>query len=313
MKKSLKLVTVAVLVTIGTLSFKPAAAAPSAVEQALQAADILPKKYAFRVSQRGAEALVQTYARPRAPETDVKIDAVLIARIVTEKLPDAAKVKVQFFNYNASSCQQVIVTVGDIKAFGTGTIAKDKLLQSLDVLRIDTATKKSAGGSARADGSGSSTGGSVASRSTTPGVFRDGRLNFTYPLAWTFVPPKDGNSLGEIIIPGTNQWALLNIRKQESPSPEAQAVYDEDYSHRNNNPIVRKGSYRVGQQGLTGYQLLTSGLENNQRDKQRFSNHIYFGDTGEIYSLTLQYAPADQYSLSPEFNRIVNSVMLTRK
>ncbi|MFN8656532.1 MAG: hypothetical protein U0105_09355 [Candidatus Obscuribacterales bacterium] len=269
----------------------------SGVEHALQTADILPNKYSFRVTRRGSEVIVQTYSRPHAPETDIKIEAVLIARIATDKLPDIARVKVQFFNYEVTRYRQVVVTVGDIKAFASGATPKKQLLESLDIAVVDVTGK-----------------GSVAGASTTTAsVFRDGRLSFSYPQNWTFYPAKDLSSIGNFTISGTHEWATVTVRRQDAPSANVQSTYDEDYTVKNAGTIVRKGPVSVGAYHMTGYQLLTSSYEKGQREKPRFQLHVYFGDPGEIYSLTLQYAAVDSTNMNSEFVRALNSVVLTRR
>src|SRR5688572_27242922 len=114
------------------------AAAADAIEQALKQAKILPPEYAFRITHSDADAVVQAYERPSATESDLKIDAVLIARVITERLPEVAKVKVLFFKRDRSSYYQIAVTVGDIKAFGGGDVSKEKLLKSLEVAHVVT-------------------------------------------------------------------------------------------------------------------------------------------------------------------------------
>lgn len=271
------------------------------VETALQKAQILPETYAFRVTHKGADAIVQTYERPSSIESDVKIDAVLIARLVTEKIPDVARVKILFFRPDRTNYQQVLVTVGDITAFGGGAISKEKLLQSLEVQRVATGEPSATDRRNSTDGS-------------KPGFFRSGKLSFSYPPGWTFVPaPTGGESLGELIVPGGQGWASVGLIKQATPSPEAQAVFDSDYSLKHAHRLVRKGPVSVGVRRMPGYQLLTSGFETEHKEIPRLQQHVYFGSPGEVYGFTLQYSPIDGAKLTPEFVKLLSTVILTGK
>ena len=269
------------------------AAGPSSLEADLLKANILPKNYAFRVTQNGGDAIVQTYERPSALDNDVKIDAVLIARVITEKLPAVAKVKTLFFRLDRTSYKQVTVTVGDVAAFGAGDISKEKLLQSLEVQKI--ATGEAAPGVAK------------------PGFFKSGGLSFSYPANWTFVPSNHPESLGELIIPGYNEWATVKISRQSSASPEAQSAYDAQFSLKHNFKIARQGATVVGVRAMPAFQLLTSGCEEQHKDKIRLQQHVYFGEPGAIYGLALQYSPADGQKLTSQFIKLLGTVVTARQ
>jgi hypothetical protein len=265
------------------------ASAADALEQSLKQAKILPPEYAFRITHKDADAIVQTYERPNATQSDLKIDAVLIARIITEKLPDVAKVKVLFFKHDRSSYYQIAVTVGDIKAFGGGDVSKEKLLKSLEVVQVTT-NEPAPAAAAKA------------------GVFKDHNFSFLYPQTWTFIPPNDSSSLGELKIAGTQDWAVITMRRQPALSAEQQAAFDEDYSLKNSHTVVRKGRVAVGRRRASAMELLTSGFDNGQKDKPRYQQHMYFGPAGNILSITMQYSPADAHTLNALFAKLLNTV-----
>ncbi len=86
-----------------------------------------------RVAQDGIE--VATYKNPKANFNDCKIEALLIAKTLMELAPgEVPRVVVYFYNSTSlSSFKQVSVTVGDVKAFASGSLSKEELLKSLVV------------------------------------------------------------------------------------------------------------------------------------------------------------------------------------
>jgi hypothetical protein len=264
------------------------------VEKALTAARILPKGYAFRVSSVDSEATVQTYQSSKSPTiSDMKIDAVLIAKVVTERLPKVAKVRVQFYKPDQSGYSLVSVTVGDITAYGLGGISKEKLLQSLEVTTAGSPrfTKAEAAGLS---------------------VFQADRLKFFRPTAWSPATVSGDGYIAKWLVPGSKSWAELFVRKQDAPSPEAQAGYDANYGESHGSKVVRRQAVQVGRQHLPGYELLLEGPDPSHPNEApaRYDHHIYFGSAGYIFSVTLNCPIPDSAAFSPTFGKILESIEL---
>lgn len=115
----------------------PAFSLPSDSEavEALEKARILAPTIRMnaRVGQDGIE--VATYKNPKANFNDCKIEALLIAKTLMDLAPgEVPRVIVYFYNSTSlSSFKQVAVTVGDVKAFASGSLSKEELLKSLVV------------------------------------------------------------------------------------------------------------------------------------------------------------------------------------
>lgn len=123
--------------TCGALVGLPAFSLPTDSEavDALERAKILAPTIRLnaRVGQDGIE--VATYKNPKANYNDCKIEALLIAKTLMDLAPgEVPRVIVYFYNSTSlSSFKQVGVTVGDVKAFASGSLSKDELLKSLVV------------------------------------------------------------------------------------------------------------------------------------------------------------------------------------
>jgi hypothetical protein len=264
-------------VLLATVLPASAAAEDQSLAKALNAAKIMPAGNRFTAKQIGNEVRVGCYARNQR-DKDVKIDAVLIAKLVIEKRPNVTKVRTTFFNTDLSY-REVTVTASDIAAFGLGGISKDKFLETLEVVRV-------AGKSKLPDGA-----------STT---FNKDGIEFSYPKDWVFAAKDDNSYIGELSIHGVQQWANVLVRKQAAQAPAEQAGYDESFLTRSNGwKLVRKGAVTIG--NAQGYELT---LEQNGRLQQ----HLYVGPPGHIYSLTLQCDNKDAKQLAPVFAQVLNSV-----
>ncbi|MBS1952909.1 MAG: hypothetical protein JST89_01915 [Cyanobacteria bacterium SZAS-4] len=106
------------------------------LQQSIIGAKILPEGTKVTCTRSGAELLTSTYNPDNGSEHDCKINAVLIAKTVFEKDKDLARTTVQFYEVRQPGCYlEVTVTVGDVAAFGAGTVSQNQLLSALKVTR----------------------------------------------------------------------------------------------------------------------------------------------------------------------------------
>lgn len=104
------------------------------IEQLVNNAKILPAEYKIRAYVKGPEATIVTYRNAKAIDQDCKIDAILIAQKVMEAYKSIAAVRTQFCYINSpSQYDQVEIHAGDVKAFDTGGLTKQRLLDSLPI------------------------------------------------------------------------------------------------------------------------------------------------------------------------------------
>jgi hypothetical protein len=89
-----------------------------------------------RVNARvdGANAYLSTYRHTKANDTDLKIDAMLMSRVVMALDPNISNVTVYFFsNADLTKYKQLTVSSVSVKAFGSGAVGKDELIASLNL------------------------------------------------------------------------------------------------------------------------------------------------------------------------------------
>jgi hypothetical protein len=106
---------------------------PDRIVDAIRGGKIISPGFPLSANSGGHQVTVTTYRNPDASNNDCKIDAVLIAKQVIDlDSKNIARVNVIFHNYrNPVQFQKVVVTAGDVDAFGTGKIGQDTLLESL--------------------------------------------------------------------------------------------------------------------------------------------------------------------------------------
>jgi hypothetical protein len=154
-----------------------AAAAPAhavtadELTKAINDAKLLGPDYKVSVAIQEPMAIVSTYLNRSSQDqdTDCKIDAVFIGKKVFETDNSLARVKVLFYDQLRGTCREVTVTVGDVEAFGSGKLTKDKLLASLEIRPVPGfAQAASAGHSSSAEASATTSG--TASQSAANGT-----------------------------------------------------------------------------------------------------------------------------------------------
>jgi hypothetical protein len=259
---------------------------------ALESAGVMPKGYKINASTSESEALIQTHLPEASADSDkdCKIDAVLLAKIVLNKRPQIAKVKVRFFNTNNTHYRQIVVTAGDVAAYGGGSISVEKLLKSLEIAE---------GGS----GGGAET---EASANNFLPVDVDG-VHLRYPPSWQFARQNSDGYIADFTIP-SKSWAKVLVRKQNTGSPQQQSGYDENYLKSIGHRVIRQGPTTVGNGQIPGYELLT--LQNTKSSAVRYEEHVYFGPAGYVYSLNLSCDANESNMMSPEFLAVLRTVSL---
>jgi hypothetical protein len=130
---------------------------PAKIIYLLRQTKVVKPDRALNVAMSQRQAIVLTDRKEKETDNDVKIDAVLIAREIITGFPDdVSRVRVTFQKPGSNRASQIDVTAGDVKAYGSGAMDANSLLNSLDLNDVDYAATSTAG-------SGSGSGLTVAS------------------------------------------------------------------------------------------------------------------------------------------------------
>lgn len=89
-----------------------------------------------RVNARveGPNAFLSTYRHTKANDTDLKVDALLMSKVVMGLDPSISNVTVYFFSSaDLTKYKQLTVSSVSVKAFGSGAVGKDELISSLNL------------------------------------------------------------------------------------------------------------------------------------------------------------------------------------
>jgi hypothetical protein len=115
----------------------------SAIEKIVQEAGVFDPQDKLSVQVKGTEVFVYTYVSSRTKDIskDAKINTVLLAKNIMDKEPTVMRVTTRFYEpQSTDSYYTVSVSLGDVKAFATGAIKEDQLLNSLELHKIKGAS-----------------------------------------------------------------------------------------------------------------------------------------------------------------------------
>ncbi len=163
----------------------------------------------LRVSVEGAEATVTTFKIVDAKsDDDYKIDAVLVGKSVFATDPGIARVTSRFYDLrNTKDYFEVPVTVGDVKAFGAGSISQKQLLSAI----LMTVHKEP---SVKLE--------KIAQPAKS--VYKDYGLELSYPTTWKIEHPHEGTPLARFSAQGeTEQPTIVDLKLYSRPVTAQQA------------------------------------------------------------------------------------------
>lgn len=113
-------------------TFVSAAVTGADVVSAIDKSKILDASIRVNAQVTPGVVYVSTYKNPKANDKDCKIEAVLLAKTVMELDANVPRVEIRFYNQNAlSRYKKISVSAGDVKAFASGTMSEEQLINSL--------------------------------------------------------------------------------------------------------------------------------------------------------------------------------------
>lgn len=82
---------------------------------------------------------ISTYKNLKANDRDCKIEAVLLAKTVMDLAPEIPRVEVRFYEQTSlNRYKQISISAGDVKAFASGSIKEEQLLNGLVLKQEET-------------------------------------------------------------------------------------------------------------------------------------------------------------------------------
>lgn len=297
-----------------------------AIIKAITNANIIAPGYKFNavVFPSTHECVVSTYTNAASKDvvTDCKVDALFIAKKVTETDSQTVRVKVRFYDLNQTSYREVVVTKPEISAFAAGAVKKDELLSSLEVLTVNNASQASAESTSRPQTAQPGTRLATASQPSARvgaalqptdkfSVIRKNGLMFYYPKAWG---AKDMSTpYGDFVELTNNQacWRSIICRLQDKDSAE-QTANDEDKYYWSSHQHVQVQAPKTV---LIGYSKNIQALvyyikdNSNPADLDRYEKHVYFGYKHRIYSLSVRFCKQDLDAVNADLNVILNTIV----
>lgn len=280
----------------------PQAASPVTAVSVQTVEQVVRKSAAFAgdrkatVAVAGNEVNLSTYAlSANSPATDLKIEALTVSKEIMEALPAVTRTRVRFYEpASTEKYREVVVTIGDVKAFAAGAINKDQLLSALAVTQF--AKPAAASTAAKTKSKDASAQAAVQAKSQLQTFTGEG-LTFNYPSDW-FVAAEPQNKYF-LRLQHTN-GSYVSIRHSKSKTDLRKWVGEEDQEHSaraDYAPIAVPQQLRFGVGGsIAGYNRAYSY---GKKGKQVYQQYVYFGWPNRIYKVKL-VAPEKVYVASAQ-------------
>lgn len=174
LQKKAQILGITLAVSLAGQMANPANAAVTAgqLEASIKRANILADGIGVKAEVKNELARVSTYRNRKANDDDSKIEAVLIAKTIIDAAPEITRVMVYFYtSLDRTRFKEVVVTAGDVKAFGSGQVGQKELLSSITIKEgVNYDASQVAGFIESAKMAGSSGGVSVAINGTDADV-----------------------------------------------------------------------------------------------------------------------------------------------
>jgi hypothetical protein len=299
------------------------AQAGNKIEVAIWKLGVLSPDSKLSVQILDRQALVTVYGgdHEKAPAGLLKIDAVLIAKCVFDNIQEAVRTKVGFGTLNPGSpragyLNQVSVSKGDIKAFGSNQLSKADLLASLEIV----ATRQSGSPTNVTPAPSRTTAQtqdpveilSAASQSKFRLVaYRNAKtgLTLSYPSHWKFKEAPEKDTLFKI----DSQNCELGFGVDNSPGmPVRQAARLWEnlvLSQFKDYKLISSRRIRLGQNNsLDGHSFVIQFSAENVTFRQRW---VFFGQTGSVYHAILSMPEGASKADLPDMYRILTSITFT--
>lgn len=282
------------------------ATVPTATDSVVTVEQVIRKSAAFAgdrkatVAVAGNEVNLSTYAlSANAPATDLKIEALTVSKEIMDALPAVTRTRVRFYEPAfIDKYREVVVTIGDVKAFAAGAINKDQLLSALAVTQfakpVPVAAPKTKDEPSKSQ----------------PQTFSGEGISFTYPADWFVVAEPQKPYF--LRLQHTN-GSVLSVRHSKSKTDLQQWVAEEDLEHNGRAkyaPIAVPQQLRFGAgANIAGYNRAYS---HGQKGNQTYQQYVYFGWPNRIYKFKL-VAPEKVYVASArDLKDMLNSLQVHR-
>jgi hypothetical protein len=117
---------------------QPAELSNDGVEKVVHEAKIFSSEFPLHAIIKVPEVEILTVRHPKATDQDCKIDSVLVAKLLFDKYPkQLTRMKLILSDDKSASTEEIMVTTGDVRAYGSGSISQDELLSSLELKNSD--------------------------------------------------------------------------------------------------------------------------------------------------------------------------------
>ncbi len=195
-----------------------AAVGADKLEEAIAKEKIFAADAKLRVAVDGSEAVLTTFKTDSATADDCKIDAVLVGKAVFAADPSLSRTVVRFHDLrNPKEYSEVHVSVGDVKAYGAGSISKEQLLSGIEFNKHEEPPVALAGSSpltvVRPKEAIKTE--PIAAPKVSAGMtsYKNYGLTLNYPSSWQIEYPKSGNSLARFFFKAqAGQSSIVELR-----------------------------------------------------------------------------------------------------
>jgi hypothetical protein len=256
------------------------------VADALMRANILRPDQSISADVHERDATISTYMNKHAlknKDAVCRLDAVLIAKKVTELVPSIKKVRVWFHEYTGSNYREVIVSADDLNAFEAGKLTKEQLMARLKV-RL-----------AQSLNSGETFIHAPAPPPPEVGGIKTGTgVSIYFPKGWHLLPRS------------TDKNVLAALARANSPAPDVSFTVVGTDAAATDQGVRKSVKIGAGAKAM-GVDVTTVSDVNGKHVIER---RVYFTDGRYNYKLNL-ICGTDEFSrMNADFNYILSTLLL---
>lgn len=281
--KSASRLSIVLLTVCFAAAASQASSAKLDVAGELMRSNILRPDQSISADVHEREATISTYLNKTSQNKDVvcKLDALLIAKKLTELVPTIKKVRVWFHQYSGPNYTEVIVLADDLKAFENHKLKQDQLMTHLKVRQCRSVNSAE-----------------MFARTATPkpevgGIKTGTGVAFYYPKGWQI--QRTPGSPGQLA-------CVTNGAAGAGPEVILSIVNVKDADESSGKTI------RIGYgQGSTGVEVISTFDSNGV---QHIERRVYFSDGRYRYKMKL-VCPTDDFSkANADFNYMLSTLNL---
>jgi hypothetical protein len=271
-------------------------------------AKILPADAKISLSVSAEQAQLSTYvlASSSDPIKDCKIEAILLAKTIFSADDSLTRLTARFYDRQWVNYYEINVSIGDVKAYGSGQLSSEKLLSSLELKFVSTEERAQT----KTEPKSISTP-DIPQQSDR--IVNCGDLAFNIPNEWT------NKEKGKAVGAGKGEQVIAKLMKLEAEFPAvitvsrfarqapSKMLLTDANGLRNNHFVNVKSSSKLAGTNKSLKLLVLEGYNDTSIAKMAVER-VFLETHSYLYTMTLTCAAKEKAQLDLDFSTLLFSI-----